>query len=86
MRYNYISLEEGTLGGCQFEVELSEMLQYYPKMLQVFFFCAAKYYNVIQVNDAVGQIQLSQHVLYETLECHRHVTQSKGHPGEFIKT
>ena len=46
----------------------------------------AKYYNVIQVNDAVGQIQLPQHILHETLECHRCVTQSEGHPGEFVKT
>ena len=66
---HYLSLEKGALGGFQLEIELSETLQYYPKMLQVFFFCAAKYYHVIQVNDAVGQVQLSQHVLHKMLEC-----------------
>ena len=68
---HYRSLKKGALGGFQLEIELSEMLQCYPKTLQVFFFCAAKYYNFIQVNDAVGQIQLSQRILHKMLECHR---------------
>ena len=67
----YLSLEKGTLGGFQLEIELSEMLQYYPKTLQMFFLCAAIYYHIIQVDDAVGQIQLSQHVLHKMLECRR---------------
>ena len=83
---HYLSLEKGALGGFQLEIELSEMLQYYPKTLQVFFLCVAKYYNVIQVNDAVSQIQLPQHILHKMLECRRCITQSKGHPGEFLKT
>ena len=83
---HYLRLEKGTLRRFQLEVELSEMLQYYPKSLQVFFFCVTKYYDVVQVYYAVSQIQFSQHILHETLECHRCVTQSKGHPGEFVKT
>ena len=84
----YLSLEKGTLGGFQLEIELSETLQYYLEMLQVFFLCAAIYYHIIQVDDAVGQIQLSQHVF-----CIRrwnvagmHYTVLKGILVNFIKT
>ena len=45
----------------------------------------AIYYHIIQIDDAVGQIQLSQHVLHKMLECCRHVAQSERHPGEIIK-
>ena len=60
----YLRLEKGTLGGFQLEIEFSEVLQYYPKTLQVFFLCMAIYYHIIQIDDAVGQIRLSQHVLH----------------------
>ena len=82
----YLRLEKGAFRGFQLEIELSEMLQYYPKMLQMFFLCTAIYYYVIQIDDAVGQIQLSQCVLHKTLECRRCVTLSEGHPGELIET
>ena len=64
----YLRLEKGTFGGFQLEIELSETLQYYPNMLQVFFLCTAIYYHVIQIDDAVGQIQLSQCVPGELIE------------------
>ena len=49
------------------------------------FFCTPKYDYIIQIDDTVGQIKLSQCVLHQTLEGCIHVTQSKGHPGEFIE-
>ena len=81
-----VRLKKGAFGGFQLEVELLEPLQYYAKTLQVFFLCMAIYYHVIQIDDAVGQIQLPQCVLHKTHECHRCVAQPKGHPGELIKT
>ena len=83
--YN-LRLEKGAFRGFQLEIELSEMLQYYLKTLQVFFLCTAIYYHVIQIDDAVGQIQLSQCVLHKMLECRGCVTQSERHPSELIET
>ena len=60
----YLGLEEGTFGGFQFKIKLAEVLQYYPKPFQVFFLCTALYYHVIQVDDAIGQVQLPQHILH----------------------
>ena len=54
-------------------------------MLEVFFFCAPED-DHIQVDEAICQIELSQCILHQMLEHHRHVTQSKGHPGKFIET
>ena len=52
----------------------------------MFFFCVTKYYHVVQVNDTVSQVQLSQGVLHKMLEHCGHVAQSKGHSCEFVKT
>ena len=70
----YLRLEEGTFGGFQLKIKLAEVLQYYPKPLQVFFLCTAIHYHIIQVDDAVGQVQLPQHILHQTLKCRGHVT------------
>ena len=53
---------------------------------KVFFFCMPKYDHIIQIDDTISQIELSQCILHQTLECHGCVTQSKGHPGKFIET
>ena len=45
-----------------------------------------KYNHIIQIDDAVSQIELSQCILHQALECHVCVTQSGGHPGKFIET
>ena len=64
----YLGLEEGTFGGFQFKIELAEALQYYSKSFQVFFLCTAIHYHIVQVDDAVGQVQLPQHILHQTTE------------------
>ena len=46
----------------------------------------SKYDHIIQIDDAISQIELSQCILHQMLECHGHVTQSEGHPGKFIET
>ena len=55
-------------------------------MLEVFFFCAPKDDHIIQIDDAISQIELSQCILHQMLECRGHITQSKGHPGKLIET
>ena len=54
----YLGLEKGTFGGFQFKIKLAETLQYYAKSFQVFFLCTAVHYHIVQVDDAVGQVQL----------------------------
>ena len=85
-KVHYLHLEEGALGWFQFQVEFSEALKYYSQTLEVFFFCTPKYNHIIQVDDAISQIELSQCILHQMLECRRRVTQSEGHPGKFIET
>ena len=46
---------------------------------------AAKDDNVIQVNNAVCEVQLPQGVLHEMLERHRCITQSEQHVGKFVE-
>ena len=45
-----------------------------------------KYNHIIQIDDAISQIELSQCILHQTLECCGCVTQSEGHPGKCIET
>ena len=52
----------------------------------MFIFCVPKDDHIIQIDDAIGQIELPQCILHQMLECHRCITQSKGHPGKFIET
>ena len=52
----------------------------------MFFFCMPKDDHIIQINDAIRQIELSQCILHQMLECCGCVIQSKGHPGKFIET
>ena len=70
----YLGLEEGTFGRFQFKIKLVEALQYYPKSFQVFFLRTTIHYHIVQVDDAVGQVQLSQRILHQTLKCHGRVT------------
>ena len=42
--------------------------------------------HIIQIDDTISQIELSQCILHLMLECCGCVTQSKGHPSTFIKT
>ena len=54
-------------------------------MLEVFFFRPPEDNHIIQIDDAIGQVELSQCILHQMLEGCGHVTQSKGHPGKFIE-
>ena len=46
---------------------------------------AAKDDNIIQVNHAVHEIQLTQGILHEMLKSLRGVTQPKWHVGELVE-
>ena len=45
----------------------------------------SKYYHIIQVDDAICQVQLPQGVLHEVLESHRSVAEPKGHTSKLVK-
>ena len=53
--------------------------------LQVLLFCATKDYDIIQVDDTINEVQLSQGVLHEMLECRRCIAQPKQHAGKLIE-
>ena len=67
-KVHYLCLEKGTLGWFQFQVEFSEVLKYYLYTLKLFFFCMPKYNYIIQIDDTISQIELSQCILYQTLD------------------
>ena len=54
-------------------------------MLQVLLLHAAKDDNIIQVNHAVCEIQLTQGILHEMLKSHGGITQPKWHAGELVE-
>ena len=54
-------------------------------MLQVLLFHAAKDDDIIQVNHAVCEIQLTQGILHEMLKSHGGITQPEQHVGELIE-
>ena len=47
--------------------------------------CAAKDYDVIQVNHAIHEVQLPQGVLHEMLEHRGCITQPEWHAGKLIE-
>ena len=51
----------------------------------MFLLCAAKDDNIIQVDHAVHEIQLTQGILHEMLKGCRSITQPKWHAGELIE-
>ena len=63
-KVHYLCLEEGALGWFQFQIEFSEAFNTTHKLLKVFFFCAPEDDNIIQIDDAIGQIELSQCILH----------------------
>ena len=54
-------------------------------MIQVFFFSPAKHYYIMKIDDAIGEVQLSQCVLHKMFESCRDVTEAERHSGEFIE-
>ena len=54
-------------------------------MLQMFFLSASEHDHIVQVDNAVCQVQFSERVLHQVLEGCWGITESKRHTGELIK-
>ena len=79
-------LEEVAFRGLQLQIEFSEALEHHSQAFQVLLLCAPKDNNIVEIDDAISQMQFAKSVLHQPLEGGRHVTQPKRHPGEFIKS
>ena len=47
------------------------------------FWCLGVDYNIIQINEAICQVQFSQTILHEPLKCCRSITEAKWHSVTF---
>ena len=81
----YLCLEEEHLAGFNFRLNSWKHSNTTHRCLRCCSSVHLKDDHIIQIDDAIGQIELSQCILHQTLECRRCITQSKGHPGKFIK-
>ena len=79
-------LEKWALQGLELQVKFPEPLEHNMEALQVLLLGAAKDDNIIQVNHAVHEIQLTQCILHKMQEGCRGITQPKQHAGELIES
>ena len=74
-------LEKQAFWRLELQVKLLEPLEYNVEVLQVLLLHVAKDDNIIQVDNTVREIQLTQGILHETLKSHGGITQPKQHVG-----
>ena len=79
-------LEKQTLGWFQLQSELAKPFKYNAEMLQMFLLGLTKHYYIIEIDDAIGEVQLSLHVLHEMLESCWSIAEAERHAGEFIES
>ena len=75
-----------TLGRLQLEAVFSEAIEDYSHSLQMLFGHLRENYYIIQVDEAIGEVQFTQTVLHEPLESRRGVTQPKRHTFTLVQT
>ena len=63
----------------------SESVKNYAHPFQVFFLSFGENYHIIQVDEAIGEIQFTQAIQHKPLESRRGITQPKGHTFALIK-
>ena len=78
-------LKEVAFRGLQLQIKFSEALEHHSQVFQVLLLHVPKDNNIIEVDDAISQIQFTKSVLHQPLEGGRCITQPKRHPGEFIE-
>ena len=74
------------LGWLQLEAMFLEAIKDHSHSLQMLFRHLRENYHVIQVDEAIGEVQFTQTVLHEPLESRRGVTQPKRHIFTLIQT
>ena len=75
-----------TLGRLQLEAMFLEAIEDHSHSLQMLFGYLRENYHVIQVDEAIGEVQFTQTVLHEPLESRRGVTQPERHTFALIQT
>ena len=75
-----------TLGRLQLEAVLSKAIKYNSHSLQMLFRHLRENYHVIQIDEAIGEVQFTQTVLHEPLESRWGITQPKRHTFALIQT
>ena len=55
------------------------MVEYFMQSMQVLLSCPQKYDQIIQIDQAVDEIQLTHTILHKSLEGSQCIAKSKGH-------
>ena len=64
--------------------KLAKPFKHDTEALRVFLF-VTEHYHIIQIDDAVGQVQLSQGVLHEVLKSQWSIAEPKEHMSKLVK-
>ena len=75
-----------TLGQLQLEAVFLEPIKDHSHSLQMLFRHLGENYHVIQVDEAIGEVQFAQTVLHEPLESRWGITQPERHTFTLIQT
>ena len=81
-----LGLKHIALGWLQLEAVFSEAIEDHMHSLKMLFRHLRENYHIIQVDEAIGEVQLAQTVLHESLESRRGVTQPERHTFTLIQT
>ena len=81
-----LRLKHITLGWLQFEAMFLEVIEDHSHSLQMLFRHLRENYNIIQIDEAIGEVQFAQTVLHEPLESRQGVTQPERHTFALIQT
>ena len=81
-----LRFEHLTLEWLQLEAVFSEVIEDHLHYLQILFGHLGENYHVIQVDEAIGEVQFAQTVLHEPLESRWGVTQPERHTFTLIQT
>ena len=63
----------------EFETMFSEVVKYDPHPLEMLFWSFGVDYDIIQINEAVCQVQFTQTILHEPLKCCRSIAEAEWH-------
>ena len=81
-----LRLKHISLRWLQLEAMFSEAVEDHTHSLKMLLRHLRENYHVIQVDEAIGEVQFTQTVLHEPLESRRGITQPKRHTFTLIQT
>ena len=81
LRFKHITLRR-----LQLEAVFSKVIKDHTHSLKMPFQHLRENYHIIQVDEAIGEVQLTQTILHESLESRRGVTQPERHTFTLIQT